>query len=394
MQRSKQVNILFALQKSAQFSHPGDNPGIGGTEFMAVSLAATLAEQFPDLRVVLSPVSPFSLSIEKTPRNLTLMPLAEITNEHIERVPTIVTFGLFRKFHEILNKSNVHVWSHNLWDSTEKSIQESRAIGSLVVVSNIQLAIARLAIPTVPVGVIQNPIDLSRVPFFSRAHSDEVEVGVLGVKGLDAFTDIWLEACSTCKARPNLHIIGGLGLSYQKPPVVYEASFKDARDRLVKALGEKVKFHGVLGAASKWEALKRCSYGIANPYGHTECFPTSIVEVLGTGAPVLSLPRWGNGELLDPSFPYYCRSRSRLVHALTSLLSKPEPIAPSIRTGVREYIARRIAPPALVAQKWAALFEEGQCRMPSLSWAMGTVMRREPASIGKIGLSALQRLVT
>src|SRR5262249_43316492 len=153
------------------------------------------------------------------------------------------------------------------------------------------------------------------------------------------------------------------------------------------------KFHGVLGAASKWEVLKRCSCGIANPYGHTECFPTSIVEMLGTGAPVLSLPRWGNGELLEPSFPYYCRSRSRLVEMLTSLLSKPEPIAPSIRASVREYIARRIAPPALVAQKWAALFEKGQFRMPSLSWAMGTVMRREPASLGKIALSALQRLV-
>lgn len=381
MAKIKRVRILFSLGKAAAFSHPKRNPGVGGTELMAVTLAATLAEEFPDLEVILSPVSRFSMTISEGPANLILKPLTSINEFNDDDTSCIVTYNLFKHNVESLDRPNVSIWSHNLWDSLDANLSKCKRVKAFIVVSQIQLAIARLANLGMPLLHIQNPIDMSQIPFFANTTSDVLEIGVLGTKGLATIADIWLDSCANRNVQAKLHVIGGPNL-YAASQTSEEVAFRAIQESLAAGPGD-VQFHGVLGE-EKWDVLKRCSFGIVNPPGRTECFPTSIVEVKGTGAPVLSLPRWGNGELLCESDPFYSATRTVLKRTLNEILSGSTPLQADVRYNVRRDITRRIQPPSLVARKWMTLFHGDEGRQPNWSWAFRTLIEREPAALAKI----------
>ena len=350
---------------------------------MAFALATALAERNPEMTIVLSPVTTFPVEIENFPSNVWLNPLSSIGQSDLEDAICIVTFNLSRVYPERFNRRNVYLWSHNLWDCCESFLRHYNNLGGLVVVSEIQLAIAGVASNLHRVAMIQNPIDLSRIPFFPETDSPRPEFVVLGTKGFDEFVRIWLGSCGPSKHDAKLHVIGGPNLYHQSAREQHE-QFLTQCDKLRRSGLFDIEIHGVLGE-QKWDVLRRCSYGIVNPSGRTECFPTSIVELMGAGCVVVTVPRWGNGELVSESNEYFCPSRGSLTRTLRGLLAG-SPTPPSSRANVRHYIERRISPPRKVADSWHEVMK-GNYTMPlSQRWSVATLLRREPAALGRIAL--------
>ena len=391
------IVVVCSFGKAAIFERPYENPGIGGTQLMAVSLAYTLAMRDPKRHVRLIAVSEHDIQVEFSPENLAVSRTAAPSATDTEGGAVIVTHEAFSRNPDVYAAvPNLVIWSHNLWDSLDDHVR-LRSDAKYVVVSEIQALIASAARLPNCLHVIQNPINLDSIPISPRAPRNPREFVYLGnltpAKGALTVARLWSRAAPKI-AGATLHLVGGsdlYGANRQNSDTAYERQVRRALEGASDFT--TIEFHGTVPAQELQQLLSRCTYGFMNPTGRTECFPTSLVELMAAGVYPLALPDWGNGELLR-SFPgTLCRSlhqlQRQLVHAGGTALSGP----PLSRQAVRNHVNSSIEPPHKVADRWIGVLGEGGagCGNTSTPSSYLRLLARQPSALARIAYGRAPR---
>lgn len=105
---------------------------------------------------------------------------------------------------------------------------------------------------------------------------------------------------------------------------VIEPDLQPEFDRLVNALGEKVKFHGYVGKTEKERLLKQADILILPSY--REGLPISVIEALATSCALIVTPVGAIPEILSEENAIIIKPRDTeaIIHAVDSLFDNPE----------------------------------------------------------------------
>lgn len=289
------------------------NPGIGGTQYMILSVVTELSKQ-DNFEVIL-----FVDKKIKVSSKIKLVVLEQF-KDIFNHVKILENFHLILTYHKQLFSLNFNtikainsliIWAHNIIPNHELNhISKINCVKALVCVGKEQLDLFRdhkiFKKSTFIYNGIYEPIKQTALTQNSKRKNEVTYIGsLIPEKGFHVLAEAWP---SVLKAVPNakLNVIGSAKLydtnvslgKYNLAERSYENKFMPF---LTKANGEimdSVKFWGVL-ADKKNDILKRTKIGVPNPCGLTETFCLSAVEMQLAGCRVISKRYVG---LLDTVF--------------------------------------------------------------------------------------------
>lgn len=386
----RNIDIVCNFHKAARFAIPFANPGVGGTQLMAVNLAYLLATSSPSAQIRLFALGDDDIEVAFCPPNMEVYCTPTMESSTLCKSAVIATAYAYSKAPSCFKDvKTLAIWSHNLWDCLEASIR-ARPDAKLVVVSEIQRQIAIASDVKAGVYRIQNPIDLERYPFNRGPLPESREIAYLGnltsAKGALHVARLWASQAKHLKGY-TLHMLGG-GDHYSGTPDTNSRNY-EGKVRAVLSSAEpdtRVIYHGTVTFREAAKILSRCSYGLVNPTGRTECFPTSLVELLASGVVPLALPRWGNGELLRQLPIERTATLGAMRRRLRRIGVRGSEEIQQIRNKMRGYVEQQIIGPELVAKRWLEVLDPDA--RPAANGSLWRVryalFRREPAAVARL----------
>lgn len=295
------LNNLNFYSIDYQYPEKG-NPGIGGTQYMILSLATELSKQnnvdvilFIDKEIKVSPKIKL-IVLEKFDDIFNFTNI--LASHHL-----ILTYNnqlLSYDFKTLKAVESLIIWAHNIIPNHELTcLSKIDCLKALVCVGKEQLDLFRdhkvfKKSTFIFNGIYENCEDRAITPNNER-HNEVTFIGsLIPEKGFHILARAWP---SIVEAIPNakLNVIGSGKLydrsallgKYNIAEELYENKFMPF---LINEKGEiinSVKFWGVLGN-EKDAILKRTKIGVPNPSGLTETFCLSAVEMQLAGCRVIS----------------------------------------------------------------------------------------------------------
>lgn len=309
------------------------NPGIGGTDYLMVSLPYELHK----MGVCESILVHFNSS-NRVPA---FIPSTTIgVDVDLSRAMQLQGWSpdLFvarasdaRKLAEITPPgTKIIAWAHNhLRRRDLEWLSQCDKISAVVHVGEEQMLLAQLSSCYEKSRFIHNG-------FYSSGLRDSMRAGqpravylgaLIPEKGFHRLAKLWPKIL---RLSPNawLDVIGGADVYGGSRPLgslgVADPSYEDLLLNNLGTLNPEsvhVKFHGRLGAA-KDELLSRAWVGLPNPTGFTETFCLSAVEMADAGCAIVAPRRWGFLDtVIHAETGILCRSDDEYVHAVSSLLN-------------------------------------------------------------------------
>jgi glycosyltransferase involved in cell wall biosynthesis len=312
------------------------NPGIGGSEYMIISLINQLSKKH---KIVL--FSHKKIIIKNTSNVI----FTEIKNIFIHADKYSVDFLIIKYIRDIsifehrFNPKNINfiLWAHNIIPNYQLSIlSKNNNLSALVCVSKEQQDLFRdnsiFYKSTYIFNGIHNSQIESDLPFYNDRNNEVTYIGSLvPEKGFHVLAKAWPKVL---KRVPDakLNVIGSGRLynktsklgSYKIADENYEKLFMpyliDNRGEII----DSVKFWGILGK-EKNNILKQTKVGIPNPSGFTETFCLSAVEMQLLGCHVITKKYVGLLDtVLSPSKLLSNTNRNLHNEIINALISKNE----------------------------------------------------------------------
>lgn len=309
--------IFSKATQSKRFSLFDENPGIGGTQFIAIKLALIIANKCPEWKIVL--VNFTKIALCEYPSNLS-QEIYEETDSFFEvlasrkkceasiaiaALPTLSTVST-----EILDKvnSSIIVWSHHPFDIPASKLVSKFKFSGCVCVGTYQFYSNR-NLPT-QVHHIQNIFSFpksSDTKFLDRILSEKafniVYLGAL-VPG-KGFLELAKSWCQLKAYFPDikLNVIGSAATYGEVPDVQEVPTSADFAKEILKYIpmedirAGQVIFHGNLGE-EKFDVIRKCDLAVLNPTGFTEAFPASPLECMACGVPVVASNDYGMSDCM------------------------------------------------------------------------------------------------
>ena len=310
MKKKIVTKVIFSVTGKAVhnkiFKANGLNPGVGGTEFVTIILAFALANQRKDYEVFLWSETPFKL--QNPPKNLKQILIKEApfpTSKLFNSIDTIFicSDGALQnqKFSDKLIKCKIVNWLHHPFKIpfNYKYLKFSAhvSVGIYQYFSNNFWYKPHWHIPNLFNIKLFN---FSKYKFFkSNKTLRLVFLGALiPAKGFHHVAKAWLKIK---KKFPNVHldVIGSTKTYNGEEPENKKIPTTDSyANKILKFIpsedlsSKRVTFHGNLGE-EKFKIIKNAHLAILNPTGKSEAFPSSPIECLMCGTPVIASNDYG-----------------------------------------------------------------------------------------------------
>ena len=313
IQMTKVYFSLFAQNIIGKtFSDDGINPGVGGTQFVTIMLALSLARQRPDYEIFL--LNQSAVNIEKCPKNLDQLDYLSLHDALQGGILSssdsimICQMGALNSNLSDEQISRIVPWIHHPFHKAPDLLRLRFPV--FVSVGDYQYHSNKLLYR--PHWHISN---LFFLPSFCKRKANVrqlpssnqplklVYMGALSHgKGFHHLSRQWREIVA---AFPNaeLHVIGGSethGVESQDPIIPTTKVYAD----LIRShipdndlQTGRVTFHGNLGK-EKTDIIKNSHVAILNPTGRTEAFPATPLECMSMGVPVIASDDFGMADAM------------------------------------------------------------------------------------------------
>jgi glycosyltransferase involved in cell wall biosynthesis len=280
------------------------NPGIGGTQYCFLALAAELASSVSLIKPILyhnnpDALMPSWLDCKVISGGQSEMSLAVIDDKN--DIAVVRGSGAILQ-DPLTRQKNVQllVWIHN---HLPRKILEF--IGNSIIVKHVvfcgeeQRMLAYDTAAFVKSSAIFNTHYIyPHSRNIIREKDSAVYIGsVIPSKGLHRLLRLWPSVREKCPAA-KLHIIGS-GALYDKKSELGRLGIAEYKyeNKLLQYInndpdGFGVKFHGLLGY-EKFTIMAKCAVGVPNPTALTECCPGSVLECSALGLPIIGRAKFG-----------------------------------------------------------------------------------------------------
>jgi glycosyltransferase involved in cell wall biosynthesis len=321
------------------------NPGIGGSEYAMLLLICSLKLNCEDLNTILyvdeESVLPPMLKIRQVKDWQDMA--QKTTEDNISILVLGYNSSFNHKFHLLHEKLKIIIWAHNFIRSSDLSFYaKNKRIAKIVCVGYEQLDLYRDHVAFKKSTAIYNGVDVDSIkkqsgemlPFNQRPLHVTYIGSFIPVKGFHVLAKVWPQVL---KVYPDavLNVIGS-GKLYNRNASLGNYGIADAEYEkvfmpyLVDADGQilsSVKFWGILGS-EKNNILQRTRVGVPNPWGRSETFGYTAIEMQACGALVTTINCPAYLETVSPSAGILYRNQKRLDKVLADsiilLLGKNE----------------------------------------------------------------------
>lgn len=356
------LNVSFFLKNhpytNVDMSCPFDgNPGMGGREYMNLLISASLFRN-SDIKVHL-----YAQDISKVPSYSSVVKVKNIYDAIIlmnkNKVDFFISdvslnFDYMKSIVDICKNNNIKlVLRMGLMPSPRilNLFTMSKNVVRIICVEH-ECAEQLVDHPIFDkITVLRNGISFKPLVFdlTSSKTLDLVYIGSLvEQKGFKRLARVWKDI-SKHSPSSKLHVIGA-GNLYDRRIKMGEFGIADKNfeKNVIKRylcdsngqLHPKVIFHGALGS-NKYEVIKNCCIGIANPTGATETFCIAAVELQACGLPVVAGANIGlHDTVLHNQTGILVKSDTQFKEAIISLLDNSEMRA-SMASKARSYAFSR-----------------------------------------------------
>jgi len=291
------------------FTVTGQNPGVGGTQYVSIILSLLLARRFSNIQFRL--VNHIEISLPDAPANLVVQ-LASNINEFLRCLePSATNFviilqeGLLQSAEFQLIKSlrqQIIAWIHHPFQFNpllrELRLLANVHVGGYQYFSNAFFYKNNCQInnpfffPDIPRGRLAPDIDSKIRVIYLGA--------LIKVKGFGYLARQW---SSLKKLLPDveLHVIGSSATYGKLPEHAVIPCDSDFAEEILKHIPledidkGRVVFHGNLGK-EKFEIINSGHVAILNPTGASEAFPASPLECMACGLPVIASDDYGMSD--------------------------------------------------------------------------------------------------
>lgn len=376
------------------------NPGLGGTEFMAIVLAKRMAELAPVHDVVLW-VSEGSVSLLSPPKNLQIRTSLVGVASDVLISPAYEIHSNTADVVAVSAKRRV-AWSHHPHDPY-LSVKSLRSADAVVFVGHYARLSNRSRLPnSLPSFKIRNPF----VPHFDwnfainlaehRSHfptgisSSSKIIGYVGAlhpaKGFHHVARMWSRISNRVKGA-QLVVVGSASLygdsdEHARIPTSHEYAMK-----IISAFGsstppDNVQFVGRRDSGID-DIIRTFDLAIANPTGLSEADPATIKNYFRLGIPVVGGLGFGQTELLAGLPGPALHDIADLPFVIGELFDHPEKLASRAAAGLSRAAALALSS-AHELPLWIQIAETSDLR--ELASRMATV----PATDDWTGLASLR----
>ena len=266
--------------------YSGINPAIGGIQFLAWELFSKLTVIMPDkLRLISTHLHPNLKKLYKD-KYCTVREVS-FQERDLLIASTLEVDYLLKQ----TDCKNIVVWSHHPYDAIPqhpsiKTIVTSGKWQSNSVNERNQSYIQNL-VPTINLSIQREAVDLKKLKF--------VYIGSISpAKGLLKIVQN-LQKVEMDFPASEFHIIGSDGL-YSGNNNNRPGSETKYQEKVNIALSKlkyiQIVLHGLVGD-QKFEILQKCDVALLNPTGKSEAFPSSVIECMASGLPVIASNKYG-----------------------------------------------------------------------------------------------------
>lgn len=370
-ERNENITVAFVVNDIGAGKYDGErpelgNPGVGGTQYCFLSLAAKLSKNYSNLDVTLyhnnsEAILPAYLNAELVSGDETDL-IKKVAKSKADYV--VIRGSENIADHNTLFDSglNVVVWVHNhLSVPVLDFLGMESSIKHVVFCGYEQRELAYDTACYIKSTTILN----MHYPFYPTGFIDKDKYGVVYIgsvipsKGLHRLIRLWPRIKKNVPLA-KLHVIGS-GALYDKNQRLGAHGLAESKyeKRIFRYLDNKPKeydviFHGLMGR-EKFSIIEMCSVAIPNPTALTECCPGSVLECSSMGLPVVGRKKFGMIDTIDDGVTgHLIESDKEFVEKIVEILNDSEGALKLGRSGI-EYVSKNFSSD-LVADKWNHLF--------------------------------------
>jgi len=367
----RKMTVAFVINDAAAGVYDGSNPsagnpGIGGTQYCFLALAAALIGKSSMVKPVLYHNNPHAVMPRQLACKLVSGGEDALDAAVISDRPDIavVRGGADLLDSPLSRQSDVSLiaWVHNY---LPRKVLNS--LGVMPIVKHVVFCGQEQRMLAYDTGCFSKStaiFNMHYVPSRSKGlavdENSAVYIGsIIPSKGLHRLLRVWpsvREQCPTAR----LHVIGS-GALYNKKAKLgnlgiadskYERKFLRYLRNLPDSYG--VKFHGLLGH-EKFSIMERCVVGIPNPTALTECCPGSVLECSSLGLPVVGRRKFGMVDtIVDDKTGFLIDTDKELVERIVYLFSNPQ-VATNLGMEGRQFVGD-VFSADIISKSWIDLF--------------------------------------
>lgn len=372
MKQSTILNVAFVINDKSSGQYDGTNPskgnpGIGGTQYCFLALAAELSSSKFNVAPTLyhnnpDSLMPSSLHCKFIPggdKELALAVIEDKPDVAVVRGSGDLIESPFAKQIEV----PLIAWIHNhLQRSVLDRIGNIASIKQVVFCGEEQRMLAYDTASFKKSTAIFNTHYVShRDRSVAADEHSAVYIGsIIPSKGLHRLLRIW-PSVREHYPTARLDIIGS-GALYDKEAKLGKLGIAEARyeRKLLNYLHNSpekygVIFHGLLGH-EKFSIMQRCAVGIPNPTALTECCPGSVLECSSLALPVVGRRKFGMVDtVVNGQTGFLVDNDQELLDRITFLFSNPKTATEMGLNGVK--FVNDVFSPAEILSSWLSLFQ-------------------------------------
>ena len=355
------IGIVVHLYNIRAFDASAPNPGIGGTQYMSLALAALFAEHY-DVTVFTD--VPLQMA------GVAVRPIEDIGQLTAEDV---LIFSVANYDDQIRAcPARLIAWAHN---SKDRKFDELAARAEqIILLSAPQYDMLRWHVGIKKMRCIPYPFSPDMFTYRAQAEDHIVYLGALvPAKGFHHYAEALPQVLEGRQTK--VYVIGAtqtyghagegrLGVSSKD----YEDVFLPPIERFVDR--GQVVFCGNMGV-ERFDLISRAKLGLTNPTGASETFCISNFELMSLGVPVMGGFYKGMLETLYRDRRLLLDSPREIAPKLNALLDAPDELA-RLRPQVRAFVEEK-ARVGEVFDMWKAVIE----RVPAKSVRLSSPMFRD-----------------
>ena len=344
------------------------NPGIGGTEYMFLTLISEL-EKKKELEVFL-----FSDNTSNIPEKINSV-YTESFNSVIKYYNELNIDILIMRtssdeaIYELISKNKIKtiLWAHNFLPSykIKKIIENESFIKKYICVSKVQFEELKNETISGKSDFIYNFLDFKNYKCTDNILNNNNNVVYIGSlikgKGADILIKNWKYVLREVEDA-KLHIIGGGNLYDRKVKLgernLAEKTFEEKIFKEIEEnnLSKSIIFHGSMGM-EKLNIMQQAKVGICNPSGKTETFGITALEFQAMGIPVVAKRCIGYRDTVGNEISgVLINNEKELVYEICKLLKNKDYLI-KLSKGGREFVEEKFKKDKIIT-KWINIFEE------------------------------------
>lgn len=362
--------VFCDINSELSFSHNGQNPGIGGTQFTTINLAFLLSREFNDLNLILINSSHINLhhpgnnlsQLIETDIDIFLTSLHEKSCNYL----VIITASLLR----VATPSLIHPLRNNIIAWVHHPFHVSPEISKLQLSAHVHVGTYQFYSNYFFYKNnwhIQNPFKMEsqKESMLTKDSCSPVRIVYLGAliraKGFGYIAQQWKQI-KKIHPRIELHVIGSSATYGMTPTHNLLPCDTDFATEILSHIplddieSRQVVFYGNLGE-EKLKVIRSSHIALLNPTGASEAFPASVLECMGCGIPVIASDDYGMSDSMRFFPELLLKSPKQITTRITWILDNPhryKELSERATTVARWFDSQS----CIILLRWRRLFDE------------------------------------